>query len=227
MPRPSLRIREHAIWVPLLCACKLLCAQGIAIHTDQLPWAIKGEPYNANVLTRVSGRCPNGDVRLSVAAGELPRGIELFSYGLEGTPLQMGTFQFTLQASNGCGTTVRRMKLLVTGRPILLVTPRQVVLDQPAGSDGSSDEDILKVEASWPDLPYSIAMVNAAPWLTALPVEGKTPDPDSAFTGDRVQLRVNAANLAPGVYHTTLKFYTQGGENAPTVDVTLRVHKTE
>ena len=138
----------------------------------------------------------------------------------------MGTYQFTLQADNACGTATRQMRLLVTGRPILLVSPRHVVLDQPTGVE-NGPEDVVKVEASWPELPYSVITLNAAPWLSVTPAEGKTPGPESSFTGDRVWLHVNASNLAPGVYHAMLKFYAKSSENAPIVDVTLQVHKAE
>ncbi len=203
---------------------RLLDAQGIAIHTGELPWAIKGEPYHAAVETRVSGHCPKADVTLNVVEGELPKGVELYSFGFEGTPLQMGTYQFLLQASNVCGVTTRRMEMLVTARPLLLVSPARLVLSAPAGG---SSESLLKVESSWPDLPYTVFTLNAAPWLEVAPKEGKTPDPDSAFTGDRVELRADAAKLTPGTYHAVLKFYAAGGENAPTVEITLQVHKSE
>jgi hypothetical protein len=227
MFRAALPFRKYVVAAAaLLCCGRLLCAQGIAIRTDQLPWAIKGEPYTAEVVTRVSGRCPISDVRLSVIAGELPKGLDLFTYGLEGTPLQMGTYHFTLEAANSCGTAIHQMRLLVTGRPILLVSPAHVVLDQTVGVE-NGPEDIVKVEASWPELAYSVMILNAAPWLSVSPAEGKTPGPDSAFTGDRVQLHAKAGNLAPGIYHATLKFYAKSSQNAPTVDVTLQVHKTE
>lgn len=228
MFRRLLQLRIFLVWPALLCAPGFVRAQGIVISTTELPWATKGEAYDVQIVTHVSGRCPDGDVRLTVASGELPKGLELFSYGLEGTPRRIGSYQFMLQATNSCGTAFRPMKLLVTGRPILLVSPREIVIDRIAGSSVNSDGDgLLKVEASWPELPYTVTAVNAAPWLDVDPVEGRTPDPESAFTGDRVKLRVNAANLAPGVYHARLKFYAAGSENAPLVDVTLQVHKAE
>lgn len=210
----------------VLSCCNLLCAQGIAISTKELPWAMKGESYDARIVTRVGGHCPDGDVSLSVASGDLPRGLTLFTYGIAGTPTRIGTYQFTLQASNTCGTVFRQMKLVVTGRPILLVSPRQITLYQVAGREEGS-EDVLKVEASWPELPYTVKMLNPAPWLTVDPTEGKTPDPESALTGDRVRVVANAANLAPGIYHAKLKFYADGSENAPVVDVALQVRKAE
>lgn len=224
----SIQLRFFLFCLAVMCACQGAHAQGIAISTTDLPWATKGEAYDALIVTHVSGRCPHGDVRLRVASGELPKGLELFSYGLEGTPRRIGTYQFILQATNSCGTAFRPMRLLVTGRPILLVSPREVVIDRVAGSGENGESDgLLKVEASWPELPYTVMPLNAAPWLDVAPVEGRTPDPESAFTGDRVLLRADSSKLAPGVYHAKLKFYAEGSENAPVVDVTLHVHKAE
>jgi hypothetical protein len=225
---PSIQLRFFLFCLAAVCAHSSVQAQGIVISTSDLPWATKGEAYDAPIVTHVSGRCPQGDVRLTVASGELPKGLDLFSYGLEGTPRRIGTYQFVLQAKNNCGSAFRSMRLLVTGRPILLVSPRELVIDRIAGSGENADSDgLLKVEASWPELPYTVMPLNTAPWLDVAPVEGRTPDPESAFTGDRVLLRVDASNLAPGVYHAKLKFYADGSENAPVVNVTVKVHKAE
>lgn len=205
----------------LLCRCAYLPAQTIAIRNNELPWAIKGAPYLGELITTVDGRCPLGDVALTVIAGQLPRGLELYSFGIQGTPQQMGHFRFRLRAANACVTVTKAFDLFVDGKPILMVLPRQITLQYRAGSP-DRPEDIIRVESSWPDLPYSID-ISQAPWLQVEPAEGKTPNSESALTGDRVHVRVNPADLAAGVYHAVLKFYAQSGENVPVVDVTLRV----
>ena len=218
-------IRICMIWAALSYGCQWLCAQALIIQTEELPWAVKGDPYYAEVFAAVNGACPKSDVRLRVTSGVLPKGVQLFSFGLQGTPESMGKFRFSLRADNGCVSYTRALTLLVTGKPILIVSPRHVVFEYHAGGLDAA-EDVIKVEGSWPNLPYSM-IVSTAPWLTALPSEGKTPDLDSAFTGDRVRLHVDPAHLAAGIYHATLKFYAQGGENAPTVDVSLQVYKAD
>jgi hypothetical protein len=55
----------------------------------------------------------------------------------------------------------------------------------------------------------------AAPWLKVEPAAGKTPDSDSALSGDRVRLRVDPDKLPVGVYRTALKFYTTGAKMFP------------
>jgi hypothetical protein len=133
----------------------------------------------------------------------------------------MGHFRFTLRAANACSTDIRTYDLLVTGKPILMVFPPRIDFQYRVGSEASL-QDVIRVEGSWPDLPYAIDMA-AAPWLKVEPAAGKTPDSDSALSGDRVRLRVDPDKLPVGVYRTALKFYTTGGENVPIVDVILQV----
>jgi Putative Ig domain len=205
----------------LLCCCEWLPARSLAIRTRELPWAIKGAPYQSDLITTTDGRCPTSDVRLSITAGELPKGLELYSFGIQGTPTQMGHFRFTLRAANACSTDIRMYDLLVTGKPILMAFPSRIDFQYRAGSEVSL-QDVIRVEGSWPDLPYAIDMA-AAPWLKVEPAAGKTPDSASALSGDRVRLRIDPAKLPLGVYRTALKFYTAGGENVPIVDVTLQI----
>jgi hypothetical protein len=219
--RSNTGIRAYLIVAALLCCCEWLPAQAIAIRTRELPWAIKGAPYRAELTTTTNGRCPISDVGLVVTAGELPEGLELFSFGIQGTPRKMGHFRFTIRAANVCSADTKTFDLLVTGKPILMVSPPRIFFLYRAGAE-LPPQDVIRVEGSWPDLPYAIEM-GPAPWLKVEPVEGKTPDPESALSGDRVRLRVDPAKLPAGVYHTALKFYTTGGENVPTVEVTLQV----
>lgn len=219
--RGKMPICLYLTFAALLGCCECLSAQPIAIRTNELPWAIKGAPYLGELITAVNGRCPLGDVGLTIIAGQLPKGLELFSFGIQGTPRQMGHFRFTLRAANTCATVTKDFDLFVSGKPILMVFPHQITLFCHAGS-ADCPEDIIRVEGSWPDLPYSID-ISRSPWLEVEPAEGKTPDPESVLTGDRVRVHVNSSALAAGVYHAVLKFYAHGGENVPVVDVTLQV----
>jgi hypothetical protein len=215
--------RAYLVLISLACSGSL-AGQALGFQTEELPWAIKSAPYHAELTTILNGECPASDVRLRVSAGRLPRGIRLFNFGFEGTPEEMGRFWFTVTASNTCASSTKDFDLLVTGKPILVVWPRQIRWQYREGS--VEPEDVLTVQGSWPNLPYSMD-VSSAPWMIAQPAMGKIPDEESAFTGDRVSLRASAANLSPGTYHALLKFYTTGGESAPMVDVTLEVLKSE
>lgn len=126
---------------------------------------------------------------------------------------------------NRCTDATKAFDLVVTGRPFLMVSPREIKLQYRSGTS-AVPEDILRVQGTWPDQPYSF-LVSNGPWLRVEPSEGKVPDSDSALTGDRVHLRAIASGLAPGVYQATIRFYTPEGENAPHVDVTLQILKAE
>lgn len=209
----------------LLWTCAPISAQALLIRTDELPWAIKGMRYQAEIKTSLDGRCPQGDVGLALAGGALPHGMELFSYGFDGTPTEMGEFHFTVRAANQCGATTKALKLIVTGKPILEVSPQRLTFQyRPGGAQ--LEEQMVRVASTWPNLPYSMEL-RGAPWLWAEQAEGRTPGPDSAFEGDRVRLRVDPGKLMPGVYYGLLKFSAWGGTNAPEVQVVLTVLKSD
>jgi hypothetical protein len=140
-------------------------------------------------------------------------------------PRRTGHFRFTVRAENVCVSTIRSFDLLVTGNPILLTHPAEIVFRYRPGEQADL-EDVVRVEGSWPDLAYSVQTANA-PWLHILPSLGKTPDAESALTADRVRLRADPANLEPGTYHAALKFYADNSENAAVVNVTLQVLKAQ
>ncbi len=209
----------------VLVASQVLGAQALAIRTDELPAAIKGTLYEARIVTYTNGRCPLSDMALTLAGGQLPRGVELSTSGLEGTPEQIGHFRFAVRASNNCHRVTKTLDLVVNGRPILIASPGQITLHYRQGS-ADLPEEVVQIEGSWPDLPYSYA-VSGAPWLKLDAAIGRTPDRESALTGDLVHFKVDPSNLAPGRYSGSVKFFTKGGENAPTVRVTLEVSSSE
>ena len=209
-----------------VCCCQPLPGQGLVIRTNELPWAIRDAPYDVELVTSVGGRCPIPDTALTISEGRLPKGLELFATSIQGAPQQVGHFLFTLRAANACVTTYRKFDLVVTAKPILLVSPTRLVFEYRAGSGAVRLEDSVRVEASWPNLQYSIDFPHT-PWLSVEPSLGKIPDAASAPEGDAVRLKADPTGLAPGSYHVTLKFYAQQSENTSEVDVTLKVLKPE
>ena len=222
---PSVRL---ALAVLLLAGASVhtLHGQALAIRTTEMPQAIKGVPYQTPISTYTNGRCPLGDVALTLAAGRLPRGMELFTDGLHGTPEEIGTFPFAIRASNNCLHVTRNLELIVGGKPLFFVTPTQVGFQYREGS-AELPHDLVQIEASLPDMPYAFEISSTAPWLRAEPSLGRTPDRTSTLTGDRVRLTIDPAGLAPGRYSGSIRFYARGGENAPVLPVTLEVTKRE
>jgi hypothetical protein len=197
--------------------------QPVRIRTSELPWAIVGQPYQASFEIGLDGRCIGGGVELSLAEGELPRGLALRGDGLAGIPAATGTFPFSVRAANGCGSVVRPLELVVTGKPILRATPGEIVFECQEGGPPPEPQTVL-VASSWPGLPYTVR-ASQAPWLAYEPAAGRTPEPGAGFAADAVALRVDPAKLAPGVYHTILRVWVWQGANAPSVAVTFKVLK--
>jgi hypothetical protein len=196
-------------------------ASGVQFRTVDLPRAIKGSSYHAAIDVVGDGNCAEGDIGLSVASGALPRGLQLFNFGVGGTPTEVGHFQVAIRASSMCASGTQTFEILVTARPILEVGPPAVVLEYKAGSGNLQTKNVL-VSASWPDLAYSVE-VEGAPWLIAEPERGVTPGAGSATTGDIVTLRFDPSQLPVGRHRGWLIVSTWLGANAPRIPVELHI----
>jgi hypothetical protein len=175
----------------------------IEFVTSDLPWAIAEKGYEAPPLeVRVSGSCPHGGVGYAVVSGALPPGIQLSRLGyFSGAPLHTGEFTFTVRASDGCGAAAKQFALVVTGAPVIKVTPMRISFACKAGE--TPPEQQIRVSATWPRLAYRLTASNAA-WLTATPEHGATPRQGSAMADDIVHLRVETIGLKPGRYPATI-----------------------
>jgi hypothetical protein len=200
----------------------VLFGQAVQIRSADLPWAIAGGGYSAPIETSADGNCLTGSgISLSVAEGELPRGLALRGENLTGVPAGMGTYQFTIRAANRCGAAARTYQLVVTGRPILRVVPEELVFEYRSGEPAPKPLEVL-VASTWAGLPYTVS-TGKVPWLEYDQTLGTTPDQGSPFSADRISVRVNPDKLAPGVYHAALAISAWQGANAPVIPVTLKV----
>lgn len=174
----------------------------IEFVTLDLPWAVAEKGYEAPPLeVRVSGSCPIGGVGYSVVSGRLPPGIDLSRLGyFSGVPLHTGEFPFTVRASDGCGWSAKQFKLVVTGAPVIGVTPTHLSFECKVGE---TVEQRLLVSATWPRLAYRLTLSNAA-WLRAIPEHGTTPRQGSAMAEDIVHVRVDTVGLKPGHYKASI-----------------------
>jgi hypothetical protein len=199
----------------------LACAAApLEFRTRGLPWAAVGSNYAATFEVRVDARCPRSDVSLAVVEGALPRGLELEGNGFTGVPRETGTFHLRVRAANICGAIEQDFTLLVTGKPILRVTPDEVAIEYHTDGPMPPPRTIL-VSSTWPELPYSVS--GDSTWLHASQREGLTPGPGSAFAGDVVSVEADPKGLPPGTYETTLTFSTYQGAVAPEIRVRLTV----
>jgi hypothetical protein len=173
-------------------------AVGIEFLTEELPWAVSDRIYSPQLDVRVSGACPVGGVGFTVVEGHLPSGIQLSRLGyFSGTPGHNGSFEFTVLAANGCSTVKKSFIIVVTGAPVVSVSPMH--LDFKWKSGEVTPEQIVRVSATWPKLAYQI-IVKDADWLKAVPERGITPREGSAMGDDPVHIRVDGSQLKPGHY---------------------------
>lgn len=196
-------------------------AAAIAITTHELPRAAVKTPYSVSIRTVVTSRCPVSDVSLSLESGALPPGMELGLEGVAGVARKLGLYKFTLRAANGCGETSRSYSLLVTGKPILEVSPEQLAFVYRIGGPQPPSRMIL-VSGSWPDLPYSVTQATPE-WLSVRPADGTTPSEGAARTADPIEVAVRTEGLKPGIHNAELRVWTAAGANVEKIPITLTV----
>lgn len=90
---------------------KIVLIGGVEITTDNLDPAIEGEVYNETIES--SGGI--GDISFKLDSGSLPTGISVAASGVvSGTPTEIGTFEFTVMATDEFGfSTVKNFVLVV------------------------------------------------------------------------------------------------------------------
>jgi hypothetical protein len=184
-----------ALFVPLTTEIEFL--------TTELPWAVAEKGYEAPPLeVRVSGSCPHGGVGYAVVSGTLPPGLQLSRLGyFSGAPVHTGEFPFTVRASDGCGWTAKQFKLVVTGAPVLTLTPTRLSFACKAGE--MPPEQKILVAATWPRLAYRLTL-SSAEWLRATPEHGTTPRQGSAMADDIVHVTVDTVGLKAGHYTASI-----------------------
>jgi hypothetical protein len=212
-------LARHGI-LSLTTASTLLLAAPLSFRTHELPWAAIGVDYRVTIQTLVDGRCLESNPQLSVIAGALPRGLALQGDWLTGVPKELGTFHVRVRGVTGCGAAEQDYVLQVTGRPILRISPEEIVFEYHVGDAPPEPQGVL-VSSTWPELPYSVTAT--ASWLHLQPEEGITPYSGAALAGDRVTLRVLINDLPPGVYEARLLFTAHQSASVPAIPVKLHV----
>src|SRR5579859_7679061 len=127
----------------LLLPIASLAASGISIRTEALPRAIRGVSYSSAIRFTVDGRCPIDDVHFSLAGGRLPAGLQFNMSGISGVSREMGVYRFVVRAESSCTSAARQFELVVTGKPILEVSPETVEIQVTAGERVHHLESVL------------------------------------------------------------------------------------
>jgi hypothetical protein len=191
----------------------------IQIESEELPPAIQGLAYSAEIRLSLDGRCPQGDSSLFLASGTLPRGVRTTAEGLAGVPMEMGLFRFWIGARNTCATTTRAFELLVTGRPTLRAVPDRIEIT--VSPDSPPVDQTVLISSTWPGLAYRILPRDPS-WLKLRQAEGVTPEASSAFTGDRAIVTAIPLKLTPGIHHGTI-IVSAWRADPVTIEVTVNV----
>ena len=195
----------------------------IQFITNDLPWAVPGKDYSPPPLkVQISGACPLGGIGFAVMGGALPPGIQLSRLGyFSGKPMHTGWFQFAVRASDGCSSIDREFAIVVTGQPVLTAAPTRLEF-QWLSEQVPAPEQLLRISATWPDLPYQVT--TAAGWLKVTPEHGVTPRQGSAMDADVAHVRVDGSHLAPGRYFAILTVSAWQALSSPEITVVLTVN---
>ncbi len=107
-----------------------VAAPTIVVNPATLPNPTAGAAYS-QTLTATGGAAPYG---FAVSAGSLPSGLTLTAGGvLSGTSFQVGTFNFTVTATDTNGQTGARAYTVTIAAPTLTLTPAAGTLTAPYG----------------------------------------------------------------------------------------------
>lgn len=130
-------------------------APTIVVTPASLPNPAVGTPY-IQTITASGGAAPYS---FALTVGSLPAGITLGSGGaLTGTPTQVGSFSFTVTATDNFGQVGSRAYTLVVGAPTLTMSPAAGALTAPYGVAYSQ-----VFTASGSPGPYTYALTGALP----------------------------------------------------------------
>jgi hypothetical protein len=197
-----------------------LGASPISFRSTELPRAAIGADYRAAIETQGDGRCALGDVVILVVGGVLPEGLRIQGDAITGAPKEVGTFPFRIRAANNCASAEREFQLEVTGKPILRVSPQELVFEYRLDDPAPTPKTAL-VSSTWPELSYCV--MGAPNWLRVRLRAGVTPYPGSAFASDVATIEVIPQDLKPGSYETNLLFVAPLGGTPAVVPVRLKI----
>jgi uncharacterized protein YhjY with autotransporter beta-barrel domain len=127
----------------------------IVVNPATLPNPTAGAAYS-QAITATGGVAPYG---FAITAGALPGGIALAADGtLSGTSFEVGTFNFTVTATDANGQSANRAYTVTIAAPVLTMTPPPGTLNAPYGAAFSQ-----AFVASGSPGPYSYTLTGTLP----------------------------------------------------------------
>ncbi|WP_236585435.1 putative Ig domain-containing protein [Dyella sp. EPa41] len=125
-------------------------APTIAVSPATLPAGTGGAAYS-QTLSASGGQ---GGYTYSLAAGALPPGIALSSGGVvSGTPTTVGSYNFTVKATDGFGFTGSQAYTFTVGAPAITFSPAAL----PAGTGGAAYSQTLSASGGHGGYTYSLS----------------------------------------------------------------------
>jgi len=139
------------------------------ITTSALPGGIAGRIYNQTLAA--TGTAP---ITWSITSGKLPAGLNLqASTGMiTGTPTAIGTFSFSVRATNAAGNSSRNLSIVITAFPVITTTSLS------AGTVGKNYNQSLKATGTTPiawsisvgTLPSGLSLNASSGTITGTPI---------------------------------------------------------
>ena len=188
------------------------------IIAAQLPNGMVGTAYNRSLSA--TGTAP---ITWSISSGTLPNGLSLNATtgAITGTPTVVGTFNFTVQASNSAGNDSRQMSIVINQA---VTAPTITTTTLPNGTVGTAYNQTLRATGTTPitwsisagTLPNGLSLNTTTGAITGTPTVAGTFN----FTvraqnaGDshtrQISIVVNQAATPPAITTTTLPNGTSG-----------------
>jgi hypothetical protein len=197
-----------------LCGAAIVCP-AITVNPTTLPTGALATPYNQ--LVSASGA--TGPVTFAITSGALPNGLSLNTAtgAITGTPLVLGTFNFTITATdtNGCFGS-RPYQIVITALPCPTITVNPPSL--PAGSVGFGYNQTITASGGQPPYVFTVVAGALPPGLTLNSATGAISGVPTTAGTFNPTIRASDANLCNGVRDYTIPIALGAPVGGPTLD---------
>lgn len=198
----------------------LMVASALAITTPSpLPSGIVGTAYSQPIIVTGGFPQPQGTGYSFALSGPPAPGLTFNAGIISGTPTMVGTFQFTLTATDTQNFSVsKQFQLTIAPATALLqVSPAALAFAGFVGGGAAPAQTLSIVATGAAAVNFSISVDNgsagtAAPsWITVTPTSGTAPG--------GVTVIANAGSMAAGVYPATIHISVPQNTSQSTINV--------
>lgn len=181
-----------------------------SITTTSLPFGTKGTSYSASLSAE--GTKP---ITWSKISGDLPGGLELSTSGdISGTPTAVGTFAFTVQATNSVGSASMVFTITIAA-PVLPGSPTITTTSLPSGVSGTAYRAVLTADGTTP-ITWSVTAGSLPVGLSLSEAGVISGTPTTANSYKFTVMARNSAGSATRELTLRIIASSSGGEDKPT-----------